>query len=237
MSRRSKKAGGGLHIGRYLAMGFGVLVALSVLMQACGITEPNTEPDIEAPAVVESVEENERDAAEEPVPEEDGEETTTENIVLTPIETTEEPEEPAEPVVENTPEEPQVVETPEAQPPAVETPTPEPHVVETPVVEPDPVVDEEPVFVPVVDDPLSGGASTAPDYDEPTYKEPTYQEPAYQEPIQTGNDYVINVNSGKYHYAWCDSVGRMAEHNKSYYTGASSDIAAMGYSPCENCNP
>lgn len=232
MSRRSKNAGGGLHIGRYLAMGFGVLVALSVLMQACGITEPNTEPDIEDPAVVESVEANEQETVEAPTSEDQSEASTTENIVLTPVETTEEPEEPTEPEVETTREKPPVADVPETQPPVVETPTPDPPVVETPVVEPDHVVDEEPVFVPVVGDPLAGGTSSAPDYETPIYQEPTYQDP-----IQTGNDYVINVNSGKYHYAWCDSVGRMAEHNKSYYTGASSDIAAMGYVPCENCNP
>ena len=155
---------------------------------------------------------------------------------------TEETAEEKEPAIEE-PEEitTATVETPAAPSTAVDTqtpaPTPEPPVVETPAVEPEQTVEDEPVFVPVVVDPLSGGAVTTPEYEEPIYQEPTYQEPIYQEPIQAGNDYVINVNSGKYHYAWCDSVGRMAEHNKSYYTGASSDITAMGYIPCENCNP
>lgn len=130
-----------------------------------------------------------------------------------------------EPTEINTP----AVETPATPTPVVDAqapaPTPEPPAVETPVVVPDPVVEEEPVFVPVVGDPLAGGST------------PEYEAPIYQDPIQTGNDYVININSGRYHYTWCDSVDGMSEQNKSYYTGASADIAAMGYSPCKNCNP
>lgn len=49
--------------------------------------------------------------------------------------------------------------------------------------------------------------------------------------------YVINTNTGKFHYTWCTSVKKMAEKNKWYYTGTRDSIIAMGYDPCKNCNP
>lgn len=50
-------------------------------------------------------------------------------------------------------------------------------------------------------------------------------------------DYIINTNTGKFHYTWCKSVNKMAEKNKWYYTGTRDSVVAMGYVPCKNCNP
>ena len=50
-------------------------------------------------------------------------------------------------------------------------------------------------------------------------------------------NYVINTNTGKFHYSWCKSVGEMAEKNKWYYTGTRDSVINMGYVPCKNCNP
>ena len=49
--------------------------------------------------------------------------------------------------------------------------------------------------------------------------------------------YIINTNTGKFHYTWCTSVSKMSEKNKWYYTGTRDSIVAMGYDPCKNCNP
>lgn len=53
----------------------------------------------------------------------------------------------------------------------------------------------------------------------------------------SGQDYIINTNTGKFHYPWCSSVNKMSEKNKWYYTGNRDDIVNMGYEPCKRCNP
>lgn len=52
-----------------------------------------------------------------------------------------------------------------------------------------------------------------------------------------GTDYVGNKNSYKFHYSWCNSVKKMKETNKYYYTGTRDEMIAKGYDPCQNCNP
>lgn len=68
--------------------------------------------------------------------------------------------------------------------------------------------------------------------------EPEPQQPQ-QEPAPTAAtyDYIINTNTGKFHYTWCKSVNKMAEKNKWYYTGTRDSVIGMGYVPCKNCNP
>ena len=50
-------------------------------------------------------------------------------------------------------------------------------------------------------------------------------------------DYIVNKNTGKFHYLYCSSVNQMAEHNKMAYTGSRDDLIAQGYEPCKRCNP
>jgi competence protein ComEC len=59
---------------------------------------------------------------------------------------------------------------------------------------------------------------------------------ATDDPV-AGTDYVINTNTGKFHYPWCSSVDQMNEENKQYYTGSRDELIAEGYSPCGRCNP
>lgn len=50
-------------------------------------------------------------------------------------------------------------------------------------------------------------------------------------------DYIINTNTGKFHYPSCSSVRQMNESNKWYYTGTRDDVIDMGYVPCKRCYP
>lgn len=63
----------------------------------------------------------------------------------------------------------------------------------------------------------------------------------YSEPETTtetvGINYIINRNTGKFHYPDCPSVDQMAEHNKKEYTGDRDDLISQGYESCKRCNP
>ena len=63
----------------------------------------------------------------------------------------------------------------------------------------------------------------------------------YTEPATTTEtvviDYIINRNTGKFHYPDCPSVNQMAEHNKKEYTGDRDDLVTQGYEPCKRCDP
>ena len=50
-------------------------------------------------------------------------------------------------------------------------------------------------------------------------------------------DYVLNTNSGKFHYPDCPSVDLMNESNKAFYAGPREGAIEQGYVPCLNCNP
>lgn len=52
-----------------------------------------------------------------------------------------------------------------------------------------------------------------------------------------GTDYIINTNTGKFHYPSCSSVKQMNESNKKFYNGSSDDLVSQGYSPCGRCKP
>ena len=49
--------------------------------------------------------------------------------------------------------------------------------------------------------------------------------------------YILNTNSYKFHDPSCDSVLSMKDKNKQEYYGARDDVIAMGYVPCQRCNP
>jgi len=52
-----------------------------------------------------------------------------------------------------------------------------------------------------------------------------------------GTNYVLNLNTKKFHYPDCKSVKAMKDKNKGYYTGTREEVIANGYSPCGNCDP
>lgn len=89
----------------------------------------------------------------------------------------------------------------------------------------------------------SGASGTSYSYaqspNEPTDTIAMPQPEIQQEPQTSAAsyDYIINTNTGKFHYTWCNSVSKMNESNKWYYTGTRDSVINMGYVPCKNCNP
>ena len=57
------------------------------------------------------------------------------------------------------------------------------------------------------------------------------------EPNTQSSEYILNTNTGKFHYLDCPGVDLMSEENKLYYTGNKEDLLEYGYSPCGCCNP
>lgn len=55
------------------------------------------------------------------------------------------------------------------------------------------------------------------------------EEPTYE--------YIVNINTGKFHYPSCSDVKRMKESNKRSMTTTHDELVSMGYSPCGRCNP
>ena len=50
-------------------------------------------------------------------------------------------------------------------------------------------------------------------------------------------EYILNTNTKKFHYPYCDSVNDMKEKNKEVFSGTREDVIARGYAPCKRCNP
>ena len=49
-------------------------------------------------------------------------------------------------------------------------------------------------------------------------------------------DYIININTGKFHYPACKFVNDIAVHNRKGFYGDSHELEALGYSSCKNCH-
>lgn len=50
-------------------------------------------------------------------------------------------------------------------------------------------------------------------------------------------EYILNINSKKFHLPSCDGVNQMSEKNKKNYTGYKNDLISQGYEACGSCNP
>ena len=50
-------------------------------------------------------------------------------------------------------------------------------------------------------------------------------------------NYIVNANTGKFHYPDCPSVGKMKESNKIYSNATREELISQGYSPCGRCHP
>ena len=59
--------------------------------------------------------------------------------------------------------------------------------------------------------------------------------------ISSNNDsettYILNTNTKKFHYPYCDSVKEMKDKNKQVFTGIREEVIEMGYLPCGRCKP
>jgi hypothetical protein len=49
--------------------------------------------------------------------------------------------------------------------------------------------------------------------------------------------YVVNTNTGKFHYPSCKSVEKIKDKNRMDYTGTRSELISQGYEPCGSCKP
>ena len=52
----------------------------------------------------------------------------------------------------------------------------------------------------------------------------------------SGDTYVGNRNTGKFHYSWCSSVSDIKEKNKVTFSSRE-EAVAQGYTGCKRCNP
>lgn len=53
----------------------------------------------------------------------------------------------------------------------------------------------------------------------------------------TSKEYVLNMNTHKFHLPSCSSVKQMSNANKGTYTGSREELIEQGYEPCGNCKP
>lgn len=77
----------------------------------------------------------------------------------------------------------------------------------------------------------------APVIEVPPSAEPT--QAAQQEEnisIETAT-YIVNTNTGKFHYPSCSSVRQMNEENKWMFDGTTEQLVQQGYVPCQRCRP
>lgn len=75
---------------------------------------------------------------------------------------------------------------------------------------------------------------------EPVSVEPLATEPISVEPITTEpltNSYVVNTNTGKFHYPGCSSADQIKPENRWDVETTRDDLIAQGYVPCKRCNP
>ena len=83
----------------------------------------------------------------------------------------------------------------------------------------------------------TGNSSSTGKVVEETTKKKTVARKDKSSSSSASTQYVLNLNTHKFHYPDCGSVKTMSESNKGIYTGSREDIIAQGYEPCGNCNP
>ena len=66
---------------------------------------------------------------------------------------------------------------------------------------------------------------------------PAQEETPAEQPAANVFTYVINTDSGIFHYPSCSSAKRISDANRSEYTGTRDDLIAQGYAPCGTCKP
>ncbi len=85
----------------------------------------------------------------------------------------------------------------------------------------------------------SDGSSGTSDTKQQTksHKKAAANQAAEQPAPAPGIDYVVNTNTGKFHYPSCSSVRQMKDKNTLYHTGTREELIDRGYDPCKRCNP
>ena len=97
-------------------------------------------------------------------------------------------------------------------------------------------VNEKPVEQPVEQQVTRSVVNEEPKQETTTQQEPetvTQPEPK----IEPGTTYILNTNTGKFHYPYCSSVKTIKDKNRQEFTGSREEVIARGYDPCQRCNP
>ena len=68
-------------------------------------------------------------------------------------------------------------------------------------------------------------------------KTTTTRKPVVTQPEVQKHEYVLNTNTGKFHYADCGDAKRIKEKNRQDYYGTRNEVIDLGYIPCAKCNP
>ena len=66
---------------------------------------------------------------------------------------------------------------------------------------------------------------------------PAPAETAGNDQATEGENYVLNVNSHRFHLPDCSGVASISHNNRRDYTGTREDLIAQGYVPCGSCKP
>ena len=66
---------------------------------------------------------------------------------------------------------------------------------------------------------------------------PDSEESTFVSNNDSATTYVLNTNTKKFHYPYCDSVNEMKDTNKQVFKGSREKVIEMGYSPCGRCKP
>lgn len=83
-------------------------------------------------------------------------------------------------------------------------------------------------------EPTEAEASSETAEEETTEAETTEEEATESEAAQ---DYVVNTNSGKFHYPDCGSAKRIKDSNRSDRHCTRDELIEQGYVPCGTCKP
>ena len=51
------------------------------------------------------------------------------------------------------------------------------------------------------------------------------------------SNYVINENTGKFHYDYCSGADDIRPENRREYNGSRDELIDAGFKPCNRCNP
>lgn len=63
------------------------------------------------------------------------------------------------------------------------------------------------------------------------------QSESLSEERDSGETYVLNTNTMKFHFPSCSSVDDIKERNKQIYEGSREELLERGYQACKRCNP
>ena len=101
--------------------------------------------------------------------------------------------------------------------------------------EPESTTEEPTTEAPTTTEPETTEAPTTTEPE--TTEAPTTTVPETEAPTKEARDYVVNTNTGKFHYPSCASVGKIKSYNRSDRHCTRDELIAAGYEPCGQCHP